>query len=267
MKKTILLLTIICLLTACSDRQKVTELQSKVADLEKQLDDCQKGADKIFAKIKISYEKKDFNDVKKLFSEMTSKHLSSELYPKVKAIYDTVVAIEKAVQIAANQKIQAENEEKLKALNKLKKDFDDVQNITWYFNPYFKHYTNSNSISIYIGVNSTSKWLRLKMSYYGEDWIFFTSAYLSYQGNTLTIPFNEYRDKKTENSGGSVWEWIDVTVTKDIQTFLKSFAQSKDAKMRLSGKYTKTRNLSNNERQGIIDILNGFETINKAAEY
>ena len=40
------------------------------------------------------------------------------------------------------------------------------------------------------------------MSYTGDDWIFFENAYLSYEGNTLEIKFDKYRNKETENKGG-----------------------------------------------------------------
>ena len=73
--------------------------------------------------------------------------------------------------------------------------------------------------------------------------------------------FNEYDDKETENSGGGVWEWIDVSVSSDVLPFLRDFSNSKNAKMRLSGKYTRTRNLTWNERQGIRDVLNGYDAI------
>ena len=99
------------------------------------------------------------------------------------------------------------------------------------------------------------------MSYEGEDWIFFERAFLSYDGNTKEIVFDKYDDKESDNGGGSVWEWIDLSVTKDLELFLKEFAKSKKAKMRLTGKYTKTRTLTFNERQGILDVLNGYEAL------
>ncbi len=148
-------------------------------------------------------------------------------------------------------------------LKKLKKEYDDVSGVTWYKNRYFTHYNNRNLTSIYMGSKEKSTWLRLKMSYQGDDWIFFEQAYLSYDGNTKEISFNKYSDKESENSGGSVWEWIDVLVSPDVEKFLRVFAKSKNAKMRLSGKYSETRNLTWNEKQGIIDVLNGYDAIKR----
>ena len=37
--------------------------------------------------------------------------------------------------------------------------------------------------------------------------------------------------------------------------------------MRFSGKYTKTRTLTYNERKGIIDVLNGYDVLNTGKYY
>jgi hypothetical protein len=255
-----LILTILTLFS-CVSKQRESELLEKIAELENQLENCEYGAEKIHAKMKISYENKDFQTCKDLYSEMTKRHPESKLYLEVKQIYDKIIKLEK--EKAEKERLLAEKEKlkKLTALKKLKKNYDDVSGITWYTNPYFTHYESENLMSIYIGHNSSSTWLRLKMSYYGSDWIFFERAYLSYDGNTKEIFFNEYVDKKTENSGGGVWEWIDIIVPSELEEYLKDFAQSKNAKMRLSGKYSRTRQLTWKERQGIIDILSGYEIL------
>lgn len=273
MKKWIFATAIILILASCVSKQRETELLNKIETLEKQLDDCENGAEKLHAKMKLNYEKKEFHICKEVYSEMEKRHPDSELFGDVKSLYDKIIKDEKtkaekerllAEKKAREEKLKAEREKqaKLKALNKLKKKYDDVSGITWYKQPYFIHYTNTNLTSIYMGDNGSSRWLRLMMSYKGDDWIFFERAYLSYDGKTKEIIFDKYDDKETENDGG-VWEWIDLTVTKDVEAFLREFAKSKNAKMRLSGKYTKTRTLTWNERQGILDVLNGYDALNQ----
>lgn len=78
---------------------------------------------------------------------------------------------------------------------------------------------------------------------------------------TWKVTFDEYRDKDSDNGDGGVWEWIDVTVPEYRVSFLLNLANSKNAKMRLSGQYTKTRNLTWNERQGIKDVINGYRAL------
>ena len=256
MKRTILLITVIFALGACSDKEKEAELENRISELETQLDDCKNGADKLLAKIKIAFDEEDFSQVKAIYSDFQNRHPESEEFKEAKSINDEVLEIEETRRKQAERKAEEERQEKLKALKKLKKEPDDVSGITWYYNPYFTHYNNRNLTSIYMGDKETNQpWLILKMSYQGDDWIFFENAYLSYDGNTKQIPFNKYDDKETENSGGGVWEWIQVSVTSDIETFLREFAQSKDAKMRLSGKYTKTRTLTYNERKAIPNFI------------
>jgi hypothetical protein len=261
MKQPILYLLVILLLAGCVSKTRETELLNKITELEQELDDCQFGSDKILAKIKIEFENENFAEVKILFAEMEQRHPESEHYSESKSFYDKVINIEEQIRREAERKVEMEKQAKLKALKKLKKNYDDVSGITWYKQPYFIHYTNTNLTSIYLGDNGTSRWLRLMMTYQGDDWIFFEKAYLSYDGNTKEIVFDKYENKETENSGGGVWEWIDVKVTKDLETFLREFSKSKNAKMRFTGKYTKTRNLIWNERQGIRDVLNGYDAL------
>jgi len=266
MKKLLLLLLLVPMvfasLVGCVSKQQETKLLEKISELETQLDECQNGADKLHAKMKLNFSKKEYQLCKEVYLEMEKRHPDSEFFNEVKSLYDIILKEEKAkeeIEILAAKK---EKQAKLKALKKLVKRKDDVSGITWYKQPYFTHYTNTNLTSIYMGDNGSSRWLRLMMSYEGDSWIFFDRAFLSYDGNTKEIIFNEYNDKSTDNDS-DVWEWIDLTVNKDVESFLREFAKSKNAKMRLSGKYTKTRKLKWRERQGIIDVLNGYDALNE----
>ena len=146
-------------------------------------------------------------------------------------------------------------------IEQLRKEIDDIDGTTWYYNPYFTHYNNSNHVSIYMGKRKHGKpWLRLRMSYYGDNWIFFDSAYLSYDGNTWEISFNEYKDKKSENDS-SCWEWIDVGVDEYLLAYLKEMVNGKTLKMRLSGKYEKDKVLSTAERNAIKDVLLAYDVL------
>jgi hypothetical protein len=238
-------------------------LKKENAKLEKQLDSCRHGADKLHSRIEQAFEEEDYATVTAVYSELERRH------PDYAQLDDAEKLKEKAKQIQeekirqAELKREKEKQEKLKALNKLRKSHDDVEGITWYKNSYFVHYNETNRTSIYIGDNGSHEWLRLKMSYSGDDWIFFEEAYLSYEGNTKQIYFDDYDDKETDNGSIGVWEWIDVSVSSGLEDYLREFSQSSQAKMRLSGKYTETRNLTWEERQGIRDVLNGYDALKK----
>ena len=270
--KNLSLLLLSVIIISCSDKEKEAELEARITELSTQLDECKNGSDKLLAAIEIAYKKKNNMEVKILFEDLEDRHPESKEYSIASKIYNKIIAEEKAIkdkllrekelkEKEEKRKIELAKKERLKSLNKLKKNFDDVSGITWYKQPYFTHYNNTFLTSIYMGKEGSSKWLRLNMSYYGDNWIFFEKAILSYDGNSKTIPFDKYKDKETDNSSGKVWEWIDVSVNESLRNFLREFAKSKNAKMRFSGKYTKTRTLTYNERKGILDVLNGYDAL------
>ena len=262
MKKKYLLFSLICglCLFSCSNEKKEAELQSRITDLEKQLDECKNGEEKLFTNIKSMYDKKNYKAASSYYTELLNKFPASSYLKEAKEIfYKSNIEIKKEHEATAKTKA-AEEAKKTASLTKLNKKYDDVSGTTWYKQKYFTHYSNTNKVSLDLGhKKGMEPWLNLTMSYTGEDWIFFDHAYLSYDGNTREIVYDKYRDKETDNGSGGVWEWITVSVNEAQIEWLKEFAKSPNAKMRLTGKYEKTRNLSNQERQGISDIIAGYE--------
>ena len=232
---------------------EVTQLRDSLNKVMPELEGYRNSPEKLSSNIDELYKAGDIYELKSIKDKLEKYHPESKEYTMVK---DLVSKYEKEQQ----EKADAEKKERLQAVNKLRKKYDDINHITWYENPYFRHYTNTNYTSIYIGQDESSIWLRLMMSYEGEDWIFFESAYLSYDGNTFNIPFDKYRDKKTENDT-RVWEWIDVRVNDDLLAFLRKMVNGKSVKMRLSGKYTNTRKLTNTEIKAIKDVLLAYDVL------
>lgn len=177
-----------------------------------------------------------------------------------------VSSYRKQIEDQIKKEKEAAKRKRLQAVSKLRKQKDDMSSFVWYFNPYFTHYNNTNKTSIYISTLDDLIWLRLKMSYSGDDWIFFESALLSYDGNTIGISFDKYDDKDSDNSGGEVWEWIDVEVKDDLLNFLRAMVNGKSVKMRLSGKYSQTRDLSTSEIKAIKDVLLAYDVLKEELE-
>ena len=241
--------------TIDSLRNQNKQLENQVETLTEELNQYKYSPEKLCSNIDELFKQGNKSALSDIYNKLQKYHPESEQFRKVALYIKT---------IDENERKQRETEktERLQAVNKLKKKYDDITGRTWYSNPYFTHYNNTNLASIYIGTEKGKKpWLRLEMSYYGEDWIFFEKAYLSYDGNTKEIYFNEYRDKKTENSGGHVWEWVDVSADDSMIRFLNEMVKGKDVKMRLSGKYTKTRNLTTKEINGIKDVLLAYDVL------
>lgn len=280
MKKAIHLIVSVVLVSSCVPSSKYNSLAVENADLKIQIDSLKANLeqtlselehykyapDALYAEAKTYIDDKDRDNLARVCDELKKYHPQSQEYSKVKTALEkldkSIADKKKAEEAAETARIAAEKAKRMKAVTKLKKQFDDVSGITWYKNPYFTHYNDENRTSIYIGKRETGKpWLRLKMSYYGDDWIFFEEAYLSYDGNTKQISFDRYRDRESNNSGGKVWEWMDVSVDESTLSFLKKMVEGKTVKMRLSGKYTHTKTLNKTEVNAIRDVLLAYDVL------
>lgn len=146
----------------------------------------------------------------------------------------------------------------------LNKTHDDISGITWHTQKHFKHYADVNAVSASIGEKKGEKpWVVLEMSYVSEDWLFFKNVYLSYDGNTMEVPFDEYANKKTDIIEGGIVEWISVMPDMKLISFLEDLGKSPNAKVRYSGKYIKDRRLSSDERKGLVDVAQTYKSMIK----
>ncbi len=248
------------IIISCNGSNKKEIMQARIDSLEKELDNEKNGEKRIYDQVKYRYNQKDYSAVINEFEKLKAKYPGSKSIVELKGIYEESLKIVESERLSAEKTSKLAAEKKAESLKQLKTKYDDVEGITWYKQKYFTHYSNTNRVSIYAGYSKgSSPWLRLTMSYAGDDWIFFKTAQLSFDGDTRTFPFDDYTEKKSDNSGGEVWEWIDISISQAEIDWLRKFANSKNAKMRLSGKYTETRNLTSAERQGILDVLNGYD--------
>ena len=236
-------------------------LQARVDSLNQELNAFKYSPEKLLAEAQFAAKSENKDKLLQILAQMAQYHPQAAEGAKIQKLLDEVIAKEQARVQAEHLKAEKEKQERLKAVNRLKKNHDDVQGITWYYNPYYTHYNNRNLVSLYMGQTSSNVWLRLKMSYTGDDWIFFEHAYLSYDGRTREFPFNKYKDKESDNSGGDVWEWIDLSVSDGDLAFLKNMVDGKSVKMQLTGKYNKTRTVSTNEIKAIREMILAYEVL------
>lgn len=270
MKKKLLFLLICFSLIGCDSnikkeneklKKEIETLKTENEKITEELTGFRTNPEILLAKAEDLFNQGDLDAMNEILNDLVKYHPNSEARNTVSGLASKLNVIKQKEEADRQREIELENQKRLQAVNKLRKKYDDIKDITWYRNPYFTHNVNTNRISIYMGETSSSVWLRLQMSYQGSDWIFFKNAYLSYEGNTKEIFFDEYENKETEVGGGGVWEWIDVIVDDSDLTYLELFAKSNDAKMRLTGKYTKTRNLTKAEKDGILDVLLAYDVL------
>jgi hypothetical protein len=89
---------------------------------------------------------------------------------------------------------------------------DDIEGITWYSPDPADNY--KTAVYLYIGQKQTGQpWLRWKIRYYGEDWLFIRRYRLKID-DAEAVTVLPTKEIKRENSGGSVWETFDEPANK-----------------------------------------------------
>lgn len=260
-------------LVSCGPSQKEYDrLKVENDSLKNEIDNILNGPDRLLNEAIALMNEEIWNQAIHKLKLIQIEHKSSPLYDKTVPLIaecekeiQLLLKKQEAERIAKEKAAKKAEEQRLASVRKLKKKFDDVSGITWYYNPYFTHYDNNNAVSLYMGKKEGSKpWLILKMSYTGDDWIFFKNAYLSYDGNTREVSFDYYKDRDSDNGyGGTVWEWLQVSPSESQIEFIRSMVKGKDIKMRLSGKYSRTTKISGNMLQGLKDVLLAYDVLNE----
>ncbi len=134
----------------------------------------------------------------------------------------------------------------------VEKDEFDPRGIIWYTPKSFPKY---NGISLYFSVQDGKlNPLRIKIQYYGEDWLFVNKIQFSIDNNAY-----EYKPYKIEreNEGGDVWEWSDESLKQSDKELITALVNAKNAKIKYVGKhYHSVRTIKPNQ---IEDIKRSLE--------
>ncbi|HIY17367.1 MAG TPA: hypothetical protein H9839_08505 [Candidatus Intestinimonas stercorigallinarum] len=147
---------------------------------------------------------------------------------------------------------------------------DKVRGIRFY-NPKGWVYYDSNTwaadqrcfILPYLGQDSTHTWLRLVLNYTGDDWVFFKQILMNIDGEQHQKSFS-YFDVVRDNSGGRVWEYIDLDVSNDSDVeWLWDIANSAETIIRFQGDdYSHDMTVTDVDKAAIRDCLTVYEALN-----
>lgn len=125
-------------------------------------------------------------------------------------------------------------------LSQMAVESDFVRNMSFYYHTQFPRgndywYADERSFSLpYLGVDSSSVWLRWVCNYTASDWVFFKKITFACDDQRFYKNFS-YFDVTRDNSGGKVWEYVDVEVgTTEIQ-ILEAIANSTNTIIRYEG--------------------------------
>jgi len=202
-----------------------------------------------------------YYSAKNIIENTNYESVSSKKLDSIKTVLD----IELGMNKQEYERIRNKNWEELTTRNQ-----DGTQ--IWFEQKHFRHYTNTNLMSIYYGIDrqpssSMINSLIFKITYSGRDWIYFSKINLIYEKTIVQmIEFNEENKKiDLDKPIESIHIHFPYNKSKLIK-YLYNFSLSESSQIQLIGKDTLVRKLNEEEKLGILDVLESYtitsETIN-----
>ncbi|MBT8167627.1 hypothetical protein [Falsiruegeria litorea] len=153
----------------------------------------------------------------------------------------------------ANQYAAAVEKKRASILRRMKKQTDEFNGNVFYEHPNTPRYTDTRSyLAVYAGQNGGRVWLRMRLNYTSDSWLFVENAALNIDGETVRLP---YMDWKRDNDS-EIWEWIDVTVDANLRATLEKIAASKSTIARFNGRdYYDNVTIRESDKQVIRDMF------------
>ncbi len=241
-------------------------LKAENEKLNEEIEDLKFGPDKLLSEAEVYIDAKEFNNAKSKLQTLLEKHSGSQLVTKAEqliVIADNGIEEQRiADEKSKIEKDRLEKERLTNATKKLRTKYDDIKGITWYYDKGTPKYNNYNSFHLYLGKEKTEKpWLRVKIQYTSDDWLFIKSYVIKTDSNSYTIS-TSYGEVEKDNGSGDIWEWYDVPMDNRLFKIVKDVINSKTVKLRHNGKqYYKDRTISEKEKQGLQNILDAYEAL------
>lgn len=167
---------------------------------------------------------------------------------------------------AQNAYTQAEREAKeaagKAAVAKLKTENDDVEGITWYMPSSWPTYSNTRCYVLpYIGEQNGYKWLKCKVDYAANDWVFFTQVIFSVDGVKRDTVYFDYGDVTRDTAlGAKLYESADFSPSSSQIKLLEDIANSQKTIIRFQGSdYYYDFTVPDKDKQSIKDVLAAYD--------
>ena len=238
-------------------KAEVSKLTGEVKTLKKQIDEIKFGADRLLSQAKNFYGQKEYSNAIGKLGQLIKRHPASAETAEGKPL------LEKIKGIMASEKRKKELAEKRRLANATKKlmsTYDKIEKIRWYHDRATRNSYGSR-MYLYLGKEKDSlPWLRFRLRYYGDSWLFIEKYIIQVDGKNYTYIPTE-TPKQEIASGGSVWETIDVSLDKNIKKIIKAVIKSKSAVIRFQGKNISDHTISSREKQGMKEIIDAYEAL------
>jgi hypothetical protein len=149
------------------------------------------------------------------------------------------------------------------ALNNMRVEKDKFDGTKFYTDRSTPYYANYSTFHIYIGMREGGDpYLRFKVRYSDEDWLFVESASINIDGDVRDIDVGSDWDR--DNGSGDIWEWVDVNATDYHLDLVRDVIKSKSAVVRYYGsKYRDDRTITSTQKRALQNVLNAYEALKR----
>ena len=158
-----------------------------------------------------------------------------------------------AYKQSAERYAAAIEENRTSILRRMKKRTDEFNGNVFCEHPNTPRYVDTRSyIAVYIGQNEGRVWLRMRLNYTSDSWLFVENAAFNIDGETIRLPYTDWkRDNDSE-----IWEWIDVPIDADLRATLEKISVSKSTIVRFNGQqYYDNVTIRETDKQVIRDMF------------
>ncbi len=265
-------LVLIALLTGCGDnsREEINKLIEENKSLKNEISELKYGASRLLSQAESEYTKKNWKETKLILEKLKENHPGSSESTKADSLLNKVISEIKAEEITA-AKLAAESaakEEKIKideqkrissATSRMRTKYDEIEGVTWYSDKSSPKFANANSFHIYFGKKKgESPWLRLKVQYSADDWLFIRAFTLVVDGRK----FEKSPAKFERDHDGEIWEWYDEGLSSSDLEMIKAIITSKKSTIRFAGdKYYNDRTISTAEKKALQSVLDAYSVL------
>lgn len=239
--------------------------KKEIEDLKREIEDLKFGADKLLNEAKKLFTNKQYDQTKWKSNILIDKHPTSEEAVEAKKLIEKAEKeIEKEERLAekkARAKEEANKKRLARATSKMRKNTDEMKEITWYRDRNTTRYNNVNSFHLYMGKKENgSPWLRLRIQYKGDDWLFIDNYNIKTDNDTYDVRPTERIER--DNGVGGIWEWYDESLNSRTYSMIQDIITSKSVKIRHNGKqYYRDRRISSREKSALKNVLDAYEAL------
>jgi hypothetical protein len=168
--------------------------------------------------------------------------------------------------LAEKQKIEAAKQAVYRAaLKSMRVQTDKFSGNKFYYDRSTPYYANYSTFNLYIGKSPDGDpYLRFKLRYSDDDWLFVNSASININGAVRDLDVGS--DWERDNGSGDIWEWVDVPASSSLLSLIEDVINSKSSVVRFFGsQYRDDRVISSTQKRALRNVLNAYEALKQSS--